>query len=114
MARVNVESPKSRYKRRLREAKRRGTHTRREWAVICARFHWRCVRCFIPKVTLIGGVITKDHIVALRHGGSDAADNLQPLCRECQRYKEAEPIERQDYRHDFYDRLLDYLAEGGR
>jgi 5-methylcytosine-specific restriction endonuclease McrA len=105
-----METAKQRYARRLREAREKGTHSKREWAIVCARYHWRCVRCFMPAANLIGGTLTKDHVIPIRDGGSDAADNLQPLCRECNRHKESDPIEIRDYRHDFYGRLLDFLA----
>lgn len=43
-----------------------------------AVFGGRCVRC-----GRVPAVITKDHIEPLRHGGSDAIANIQPLCQSC-------------------------------
>lgn len=64
---------------RLREARERGTHTEEEWQAIVDRYDSRCVRCGCtpdPRPC-------KDHIKRISEGGSDAADNLQPMCREC-------------------------------
>ncbi len=64
---------------RLQEARGRGTHSDGEWLAIVAHFDSRCVRCGCrpdPRPC-------KDHIVPIYQGGSDAAENLQPLCREC-------------------------------
>lgn len=68
---------------RLKEARQRGTHTKEEWESILEAHGYRCAMCDISRDELIGGVLTKDHIVAISEGGSDAASNLQPLCREC-------------------------------
>lgn len=64
---------------RLAEARERGTHKPEEWEAILVRFEFRCVRCGYrpwPRPC-------KDHIQPIHLGGSDAAANLQPLCREC-------------------------------
>jgi 5-methylcytosine-specific restriction endonuclease McrA len=64
---------------RLAEARARGTHTDQEWMDLVARFDFRCVRCgCIPT-----GKPCKDHILPIYIGGSDAIENLQPLCRQC-------------------------------
>ena len=63
---------------RLTAARRLGTHTQADWAALVARFGGRCVRC--------GGAslpVEKDHIKPLYQGGSDAINNLQPLCARC-------------------------------
>ena len=35
-----------------------------------------------------------DHVTALCNGGTDTADNRQPLCKECHRTKTAEDLGR--------------------
>lgn len=63
---------------RLALARQRGRHTSAEWDAIVAETGGNCVRC--------GGKparICKGHIVPLAQGGSDAADNLQPVCNYC-------------------------------
>lgn len=63
---------------RLALARQRGRHTSAEWDAIVAETDGNCVRC--------GGKparICKGHIVPLVMGGSDAADNLQPVCNYC-------------------------------
>lgn len=63
---------------RLAYARSLGRHTSAEWDAIVAETGGNCVRC--------GGKperICKGHITPLAWGGSDAADNLQPLCRYC-------------------------------
>ncbi len=66
---------------RLAEARRKGSHTPDEWQRLCRVFDFRCVRCGRADDTL------KDHIVPLYRGGSDAIENLQPLCAKCNRGK---------------------------
>lgn len=74
---------------RLREARKLGRHTPEQWARLLAACGHRCARC--------GGTeqVCKDHIVSLYQGGSDAIDNIQPLCHRCNSGKRAEAI---DYR----------------
>lgn len=81
---------------RLLEARARGSHTDEEWQAIVARFDARCVRCgCVP----VGGPC-KDHIVPIYQGGSDAADNLQPLCRHCNGSKGPETTNWAAYRDE--------------
>lgn len=86
---------------RLSEARERGTHTEAEWLAILEKFDYRCVRC---ACTPDGGPC-KDHIVPIYQGGSDAADNLQPLCRECNTGKGSDDFNWAKYReeHGFGD-----------
>ena len=64
---------------KLKSAREKGTHTEKQWIAILEEFEYRCLRC--------GNVqddgLTKDHIQAVARGGSDAIDNIQPLCRQC-------------------------------
>lgn len=62
---------------RIREARARGRHNQKQWVSLLAMCQNRCVRCGETKS------LTKDHIVPIYSGGSDAIDNLQPLCRPC-------------------------------
>lgn len=81
---------------RLAEARERGTHTEEEWLAILARFDYRCVRCGRtpdPRPC-------KDHIVPIYLGGSDAASNLQPLCRECNTSKCPDSFDWAKYRDE--------------
>jgi uncharacterized protein YdaU (DUF1376 family) len=62
---------------RMAEARRKGTHTAEEWASLVAFCGGSCVRCGSDER------IVKDHITPIYQGGSDAIDNLQPLCGRC-------------------------------
>lgn len=66
---------------RLAAARAKGTHSAKQWDRIVAKYDGRCVRCGYRGPD--GWRPTKDHIRAISDGGSDAARNLQPLCREC-------------------------------
>lgn len=59
-------------------ARAKGRHTQAQWDAILAEVAGICVRCGTHHDRLYKG-----HIVPLFKGGSDAADNLQPLCRFC-------------------------------
>jgi len=63
---------------RLRAARLKGTHTDEEWKRLVAACYLSCVRCL-----RYGGKLSKDHIVPIYLGGSDAISNLQPLCQHC-------------------------------
>lgn len=74
---------KQRRAARMLAARLKGTHTDEEWNQILERHGHRCAGCGIDATALTGGSLTKDHIVAVSKGGSDGADNLQPMCRNC-------------------------------
>jgi hypothetical protein len=64
---------------RLAAARAKGTHTAEQWHGLLEQYAFRCVQCGcrpLPRPC-------KDHILPIYRGGSDAIDNLQPLCREC-------------------------------
>ncbi len=92
---------KNRQKRayRLREAKRKGTHTAKEWNEMVLFFRGLCVCCGIHKSQLMGNSLTKDHIIPIYLGGSDSIRNLQPVCRGCNTSFGGDIIE--DYRLEF-------------
>jgi HNH endonuclease len=80
------ESRIRRRKLRMARARRKGTHTAKQWRTLLAEVAGRCVRCMeIAK-------LTKDHIVPIYQGGSDAIENLQPVCRKCNNAKGPENI----------------------
>lgn len=64
---------------RLKSAREKATHTKKQWIALLEEFDYRCLRCGCYPI----GEPTKDHILPICRGGSDAIDNLQPLCRQC-------------------------------
>ncbi len=83
-------------KARLESARALGTHTLREWFRLVVFCDCRCVKCGSEDD------IHKDHIRPIAHGGSDAIENLQPLCRACNCGK------------SLGDGFVDYRPEGWR
>lgn len=67
---------------RMRAAKALGTHSKEEWESLLSACGYKCVRCGYAN-----GTIVKDHVVPVYQGGSDAIDNLQPLCIRCNSQK---------------------------
>ena len=66
---------------RLQIARNKGTHTRAEWEALVAEFDGRCVCCWAKAPD--GEKPNKGYVVPVYMGGSDAIDNLQPLCPRC-------------------------------
>lgn len=66
--------------RRERLSKNGGSHTKLQWKHLKSAYEFRCIICKRqePEIKL-----TKDHIIAVRHGGSDNIENIQPLCQSC-------------------------------
>ncbi len=67
---------------RRREARERAaanieTHTYQQWMDLLERFAHRCAICGVSEK------LTRDHIIPLSKGGSDAIGNIQPLCHSC-------------------------------
>lgn len=80
-----------------RKALNGGSHTRAQWLAKLATYE-RCPRCGrawgdIPlrPDRRYRYPWTKDHIVALRPGGTDDIENLQPLCYQCNFSKNVGP-----------------------
>ena len=93
---------------RLRAARKRGTHTAREWEILKEMFPF-CVRCRRSDVVLV-----KDHITPLYMGGSDSILNLQPLCWSCNSQKGPETIDhRRLIKPDFLFALAIAVSAGG-
>ena len=76
-------------------ARKRGRHTKLEWLRMISFFQKRCVSCG-KKCR-----ITKDHIIPINKGGSDSIDNIQPLCKKCNKKKRELII---DYRLQFCEK----------
>jgi len=74
---------------RRREARERATrkdigyHTELEWQAILREHNHSCAYCQNTEN------IERDHIIPLSKGGTEMADNIQPLCRTCNRKKHA-------------------------
>ncbi len=71
---------------RMSRARARGRHTEEEWQIMCHICGWRCVSCGVHADDLHGGVLTKDHINPIYWDlpeCSDAIENIQPACRNC-------------------------------
>ena len=77
---------------RLADARLKGTHTPQEWEGLVHYCGGQCLRCGEPQTRFV-----KDHITPIYQGGSDAIDNLQPLCGSCNSSKGPD---RTDYRPD--------------
>ena len=86
-------TPTGRYKANLKQQKREraivGTMTFSEWLEVLNRYG-RCLRCGMahPDVE-----ITIDHIIPVSKGGMHTKDNVQPLCRNCNSWKQAKIID---------------------
>ena len=67
---------------RLSEARKKGSHSKEEWAALVDACGGACVKCGRTDLDL-----SKDHIVPVCKGGSDAIENLQPMCQRCNAVK---------------------------
>lgn len=64
---------------RARKMGAAGDHfTQRQFKELCGFYGSRCLCCGRPNIKL-----TADHVIPLSVGGSDAIENIQPLCIEC-------------------------------
>lgn len=78
--------------RRARKLFAKGSHTDAEWQTLKAKYNFKCLCCGKqePEIKL-----TRDHVRPLILGGSDAIENIQPLCARCNSKKSLRQI---DYR----------------
>jgi hypothetical protein len=77
--------------RRARRAKAKvGAFTVSEWQAMKKRYRYYCLRChrIEPEIRL-----EPDHVVSISNGGIHAAENIQPLCRNCNAWKGANTID---------------------
>jgi 5-methylcytosine-specific restriction endonuclease McrA len=78
--------------RRARKLEAEGSHTDEEWQDLKAFYNFKCLGCGKqePEIKL-----TRDHVIPLTQGGTDAINNIQPLCARCNSKKNHKRI---DYR----------------
>lgn len=92
------------YAERFRAARRAGralgTHTPEEWQAMLAACGPGCNACGGTPETVRWFSLVKDHVQPSSKGGSDAIENLQPLCNPCNSRKG--------------NRTMDYRPEGWR
>ncbi len=98
--------PKATRAQRLKAAREKGTHTDQEWLAIIEICGDKCVKCGASRKELYGEVLLRDHIKPICIGGSDAIDNIQPMCRNCNAGK---GIEDKDYRPNGWRQSLTKL-----
>lgn len=67
---------------RLALARVKGTHTASQWQALVAETGGICVRCGYDHAAFAQEPC-KGYIVPLAAGGSNAIENLMPLCRTC-------------------------------
>lgn len=65
---------------RMKEARKKGRHTTKEWLEMKEFFDNTCCCCMGDSGL---SNIEKDHVVPIYMDGSDAIENLQPLCARC-------------------------------
>jgi 5-methylcytosine-specific restriction endonuclease McrA len=79
---------------RRRRAAYVGGLTDAEWQAIKRAFGFKCLRCKQSESLLL--VLEPDHVIAVARGGVNAAENIQPLCRNCNAWKGAKTIDYRD------------------
>lgn len=97
---------------RLAAARAKGSHTKHEWESLQEALGYKCVKCSADAQSLVGGGLTKDHVVPIYQGGDDSILNIQPMCRNCNSGKGNDTT---DYREmsgiDWKKRLSECLAK---
>lgn len=66
---------------RLALARAKGAHTEAEWLALVEETNGDCVRCGMHHEAPFAPV--KAHILPVAAGGSDAIENIMPVCRQC-------------------------------
>lgn len=86
-------------RRRARLMGNGGRLTEQEWSTIKLSFNNTCLRCgrCEPEISL-----SMDHVIPLSRGGRHEAANIQPLCFDCNRWKNARSI---DFRSELTPRF---------
>jgi 5-methylcytosine-specific restriction endonuclease McrA len=72
-----------RAKRRARKIAAQGSHTGAEREAVFELHGWRCAHCAADLMGLPAKDRTMDHVIPLRHGGTDDTGNLVAMCRSC-------------------------------
>jgi|JI10StandDraft_1071094.scaffolds.fasta_scaffold399207_2 hypothetical protein len=67
-----------------------GSYTLKEWEDLCVKYNHKCLACGRNDVLL-----TVDHVIPIKSGGTNHISNIQPLCKSCNCKKSAKHI---DYR----------------
>ncbi len=80
---------------RMKAARLKGRHSKEQWERLKKEFNHLCVRCGFGKMSL-----DKDHIIPVYQGGSDAIENIQPMCAWCNASKGAENFNWKDFRRN--------------
>jgi 5-methylcytosine-specific restriction endonuclease McrA len=86
---------------RLREARKKGTHSKSEWYALLMEANGICPRCKNEV-----SHFDKDHVMPIYKGGSDSIQNIQPLCAKCNAEKGPEEI---DFFHELRNSALNKL-----
>lgn len=68
---------RSRYKNRAAMYEALGSHTQKEWLLVCKTQRYRCATCGSKDP------LTRDHKIPVSMGGNDYILNIQGLCRAC-------------------------------
>lgn len=84
----NATNDKSARRSNMAAARKLGTHTKTQWEMLLRAVCGICPRCLEP-----WHCFDKDHIVPVYMGGSDAIENIQPLCANCNARKGPETID---------------------
>lgn len=92
------------HRRRAHKVASGGSYTTVEWRALCDWFGDVCLACGERSD------LTVDHVIPISRGGSNAIDNLQPLCLSCNSSKKARTT---DYRpRECLIAFLEYIRCG--
>ena len=83
----------SNHRRRARIKSIGGSFTYGEWDILKKQYNHTCPACRRqePEIKL-----SVDHIIPIKHGGSNNIENIQPLCRSCNCKKSAKLVPKYD------------------
>jgi len=75
-----------RKQRRKKKRLRKTNHTEEEFYLLCSEFDFHCVICG-DQFDL--SEMTRDHVLPVSKGGQDYIWNIQPVCAECNSFKDS-------------------------